>query len=195
MVREEWFPTNIWVDEIDNINDEKLKKFCLETEQKYKSVKKSNIGGWQSKPNIIFDEEFLELRNEIYNRLFVIANELNFHDNIQPKITNGWININRKGDFNRSHFHNNSDLSCVYYVESHDENSIIEFYEPRLLQKWSSNTKLIKESNNLNSEVVQYTPFKGKLLIFPSWLEHYVAPSNTNKPRISIAINLTWEIL
>ena len=46
--------------------------------------------------------------------------------------------------------------------------------------------------NNLQTlQVGSYSeqPEKGKLVLFPSWLEHYVEPNLTNENRISLSFD------
>jgi uncharacterized protein (TIGR02466 family) len=48
----------------------------------------------------------------------------------------------------------------------------------------------VKKFNSVNSGYWYAEPKEGDLIMFPSWLRHYVEPSKSNEDRISIAFNL-----
>ena len=50
---------------------------------------------------------------------------------------------------------------------------------------------MIEENNFFNSMTWEVTPEEGKLMIWPSWLLHYVKPNLSDDTRISIAFNTT----
>jgi hypothetical protein len=98
-----------------------------------------------------------------------------------------WASINKKNDFNTVHSHTNVfDLSGVYYVKVPVNSGNIVFRDPRQGQI-HSNSKLY------GSDSEQFMPFECMLLIFPSWLEHYVLPNLSDDDRISISFDITLE--
>ena len=54
-----------------------------------------------------------------------------------------------------------------------------------MVREWNINMK----HNHYTSSVWSITPQKGKLLLFPSWLEHEVSPGLSQESRISISFN------
>jgi uncharacterized protein (TIGR02466 family) len=48
---------------------------------------------------------------------------------------------------------------------------------------------MIKEQNSFTQSVVSVQPKTGSLIIFPSWLMHYVVPNENKDDRISLAFN------
>ena len=53
----------------------------------------------------------------------------------------------------------------------------------------------IDDYNKFTSTDMSVTPSPGKLVIFPSWLVHYVQNNLDNSDRISIAFNVNVEKL
>jgi uncharacterized protein (TIGR02466 family) len=49
---------------------------------------------------------------------------------------------------------------------------------------------VICDSNRFDSATaIEHRPRTGELLIFPSWLVHWVTPYQSDRPRISISFN------
>ena len=108
----------------------------------------------------------------------------------------GWFNINRLGDYHDPHNHPYAYLSGTYYVrvpESRATNQnrsdvrpgCITFYDPR----GAVNMTAIKGDPQVEPEFT-VSPKPGMILLWPSFLMHYVHPNLSDDPRISISFNL-----
>lgn len=112
-----------------------------------------------------------------------------------------WPNINRFGDYHDLHNHPHSYLSGTYYVSipvaaeklpGRDDRrpGAISFYDPRP----QANMNAVAGDPQIEAE---YTvqPQAGMLLLWPSFLHHFVHPNLSNDPRISISFNvvLKWS--
>ena len=150
----------------------------------------TNFGGWQSN-NIFSDDDFFsEFILEIEKQANNFAKEIEINQSL--KLTNLWININGYKDFNLRHTHESSIISGVFYVKVPDKSSKITFYHPAfklMMREWNINMK----HNHYTSSVWSITPQKGRLLLFPSWLEHEVSPNLSQESRISISFNIVGE--
>ena len=105
----------------------------------------------------------------------------------------GWGVILRAGNWQGHHVHPNANISGVYYIAAppatlvdDGEDGKISFYDPR-------------PRANMNALVNQYTrrfvaPVPGDMVVFPSWLEHSVAPFEGAGERICIAFNAKLEL-
>jgi uncharacterized protein (TIGR02466 family) len=114
--------------------------------------------------------------------------------NIDP-----WLNINKKGSFNPPHIHPGNDYSGVYYVSFPPNSGKIHFLDPRPQHRVSSPNPAHKEGTNwyatknpYDSSIFTYEVTEGKIIIFPSWLMHYVDPNPGDDLRISIAFNVKF---
>ena len=99
------------------------------------------------------------------------------------EITSMWANKLVKGEVHPPHTHSNNVFSGVYYLES---GSQIQFFDPR--PQANVLHPNIKYTNFDNSGMIGFNAVKGYGLIFPSWLQHWVTP--TDKTRISISWNM-----
>lgn len=144
-------------------------------------IKKSNYGGWQSSSDLFKNPVCESLCNYISK---IVCSTTNINN---IKFHQMWASINKKNDFNTVHSHTNVfDLSGVYYVKVPVNSGNIVFRDPRQGQI-HSNSKLY------GSDSEQFMPFECMLLIFPSWLEHYVLPNLSDNDRISISFDITLE--
>jgi uncharacterized protein (TIGR02466 family) len=146
----------------------------LELERTQPSVKKSNFGGYQTHENLHKDPIFIELATQIES----LANEADQFP-LKLSIESMWGNINYYKDFNGNHTHGGI-LSGVYYVEIHENCGKL------ILVNTAPKTAIYKGSN------FPIDPTECALILFPSWLEHYVEPNQTNERRISISFNLDF---
>ena len=190
------FPSQVWRHHTDKIDNRKLENIILEKEQKDKGVTFSNVGGYHSSAiNLEKEKGFKCIYDYINECMEVILFENNYKPNLGILSSHGWVNINRKGDFNREHVHPDCHWSGVYYVKTPANCGELRFHNPivassmvksgHLLNLTSSN---IKTSFFLNS--IPLDPYEGSILIFPSWLFHSVDPNRSNYDRISISFNI-----
>ena len=190
------FPSQVWRHHTDKIDNRKLENIILEKEQKDKGVTFTNVGGYHSSAiNLEKEKGFKCIYDYINECMEVILFENNYKLNLGILSSLGWININRKGDFNREHVHPDCHWSGVYYVKTPANCGELRFHNPiaassmvksgHLLNLTSSN---IKTSFFLNS--IPLDPYEGSILIFPSWLFHSVDPNRSNYDRISISFNI-----
>jgi len=99
------------------------------------------------------------------------------------EVTGMWANMLKKGDSHPPHTHSNNVFSGVYYLE---DGAPIQFFDPR--PQASVLHPNLEYTTFDNSSMVQFSSQKGMGLIFPSWLQHWVPP--TEKDRISISWNI-----
>lgn len=189
---ENWFPTPIWVFDLADINNKTIEKYANTLSKKNKGRIISNYGGWQSNDFSLNDCENLELKKLatlVEQKVVEACVDLTLKPNFQVFMSNFWLNINNKTDSNLLHTHPTSFLSAVYYVKTHKKSSPIIFKHPSALMSfwWTS---FCDTNTYITYPNINYQPIEGRLIIFPSWLEHEVNPNESNKPRISIAFNL-----
>jgi uncharacterized protein (TIGR02466 family) len=170
-----------------DINIDNLKNYCYNLKKTTQGRVLSNYGGWQSQDLENEDLELKQLTTEILSRVNTLLKEFKLVDNAY--IENMWVNINQKHDFNKLHDHPNCILSGVFYVSAPDNCGKIFFKNPNPLVKHYINRKFILEHNHLTSGDWWFQPQDGMILIFPSWLEHFVLPNESDSDRISIAFN------
>lgn len=98
------------------------------------------------------------------------------------RICTSWANCAQRGEKHQAHYHKNSLVSGIYYLTTEGHGNTIFTG----LDLWHHN--LFSVYNNL-FERSEETPKKGKLVVFPSLVEHEVCPHRDDDPRYTIAFN------
>ena len=106
-----------------------------------------------------------------------------------------WANINRMGDYHDLHNHPHCYLSGTYYVKMPEKSeggkrrdlrpNRITFYDPRQ----SVNMGSIRNDPYVEPEFT-LLPVPGLILLWPSFLNHFVHPNLSNEVRISVSFNI-----
>ena len=184
------FPTIIHQFDVNGFDDiqNQLIDYAYEFKNKNpEGVKVSNYGGWQS-PNFDVNDENDLLQSFIINCL---SNFPNIDKSINFDV-DAWININKPGDYNTKHHHPNCHLSGVLWVKAPEECGRIQFQSPVEFQTYTevqSYTEEFKNSNNY-FHTYYFSPIEGRMLVFPSHLQHEVLENKSNEDRISVSFNI-----
>ena len=174
-----------------DIDVKQLSKECIEYSKNKSSVQKSNVGGYQS-------DDISSLSSKVFTSFFKQLKEevtrYTSHINC-PKVKDfySWININQYKDYNSTHAHPDGIVSGVYYVKVPENSGQIRLIHPAQQVMESYWSPYYDNYNKYNSSSWVFPPEENKLLLFPSWLLHYVEPNLSNEERISISFNFNRE--
>ncbi len=194
------FPTPVmcfvWPD-VGELNSELCRRI-LAQEQDSHGRSKSNIGGWHSEtgtlewlgpPGQSLVERFVKMANHATTQLLVAYGR-------QPAefawTFQAWANVNRAGDFNKTHTHPGATWSGTYYVDAGNPTgesgpaTPLQIIDPFLSRDSTFFPGLIRTS-------VYVHPVPGMMVLFPSYVPHMVFAHRGDQPRISIAFNLRKE--
>lgn len=106
------------------------------------------------------------------------------------EIERSWINVFQPGAQEAQHSHDGSLLSCSYYVEAPASCGCIVMPDPiGARRSYREFTKTAGNELPTRREIA-VEPQPGRLVMFESWLPHYVQCNKSDKVRISIAMNL-----
>jgi uncharacterized protein (TIGR02466 family) len=177
---------------------DELCAYVLGVRQASGGLQRSNRGGWHSEGNLFGKEhrDFPWLRETIVQGILDYAGKaLGFTGNFAFELT-GWAVVNRAGDYNVPHNHNPNVISGAFYVRVPEamQSGEIVFLDPRLNLN-ASVTRTMQERGQLppwNKTSISHLPQLGDLLLFPSWLFHYVNAFTAPDPdaeRIVISFN------
>lgn len=198
------FPTLIGQFKISNCEaaNESLKQLLLEREASHPSVDYANLGGWHSAGDLLDwgTPEISLLRDwisESLGRMIQATGQLPevAGRNLAPPRGNfrisAWGNISRRGNYHRMHNHPGSCWSGCYYLTGEagakGPGGVLELYDPRPF------TEMVETPGSPYGQRVQIRPTPGLMVLFPSWLYHFVHPSDSDAERISIAFNASWR--
>ena len=187
---EQIFTSFIATDFLKSIDNADLKKYAFEIKKNNKGVVKSNYGGWQSDILTAPNQQVTQLADEILKRVSNAKQPLGFREDTILYLNNLWVNINPTNSFNRPHLHPGAIFSGVYYVDCTPDSGKLVLKHPSIAQQYSLEENIIENFTEFNASTWSVSPEIGKLVIFPSWVEHYVEPNASAEDRISIAFNI-----
>lgn len=178
------FPTPVYISMLNR----KLNKKELSFIDKIKSDTYKNEGNTTSNNNYILKEkEFSKLKLDLdlivqdyFNRIVSPKN------NIEPYITQSWLNYTNKNEYHHMHAHPNSLISGVFYINSNDKFDKIKFFK----QQYEMIQLEAKEWNIWNSKSWWFPVKTGDIMLFPSSLTHMVENKQGDNTRISLAFNV-----
>jgi len=171
-----------------------LRSLILAEESEYPSLGRSNIGGWHSRADFLrrSDANVTALSSWITwalrRMICVTTGRENFAGT--ASIT-AWATICRTGAYHAPHSHPDSAWSGVYYVDAGTENQdqplsgVLEFLDPR------AGAEAVSAPGDPYGEPFRVRAQSGLLVMFPSWLYHWVHPYAGETPRIAISFNAT----
>jgi uncharacterized protein (TIGR02466 family) len=138
--------------------------------------------------NVLVDKNFNVLNKRITEQVNKFNNILG-SDYVYKKANEGWFNVYDQNDHQEFHTHPGQTYSVVYYLqveEDIEKRSSIVFKHPYDdMKPLKGNVKL----NNLNFQRMNFKPENNSLLIFRSYLQHFVEKHRGHNPRITLAYN------
>ncbi|HET9664990.1 MAG TPA: 2OG-Fe(II) oxygenase family protein [Burkholderiales bacterium] len=165
----------------------------LAQETRYLSLGRSNIGGWHSQT------DFLDCAEPAVAALSTwidwAVNRM-IDATAGPNVSKGslsttaWATVCRDGAYHAPHSHPDSAWSGVYYVDagtsSPDQplSGVLEFLDPR------AGVDAVTAPGDPYGEPVRIRPQDGLLVVFPSWLYHWVHPYSGRTPRVAVSFNV-----
>jgi uncharacterized protein (TIGR02466 family) len=161
---------------------------------KSQGMTRSNAGGWHSDVDLMTwpSPEMKVLQDRIFTMTRTITQatmQAPGGRTFDFKIS-AWANINTHGSYNRVHNHPNATWSGVYYVANGEledgwpENGKLELVDPRV------GIDMIHLEGTFMGGRTLIDPKPGLMIMFPSWLQHFVHPFYGEGERISIAFNI-----
>ena len=150
----------------------------------------SNRGGWQSK-NFSVQKEDDILHSLIINCLAsfpYIKESYNI-------FADAWININPSGSYNIKHNHPTCDLAGVLWIKCPKDCGEIIFDNPSAFQTFKTINAYEDKFKDVNKihHTYFFPPVEGRVLIFPSHLDHNVRENKSQEDRISVSFNIRLQ--
>jgi hypothetical protein len=212
------FPVKFWKFKLNDDETNRL-KIINETyalnQINPRGIQQSNSGGWHSPNNFFRNPVFNKLNSKIIDIIEseILPQEYSLLDSVykddgdrssripqsyiqnqrvvtRATISDGWVNINKRGHLNVEHTHTNFFLSCVFYlkVPSGEYPGYLTFKDPIPVRKHQGPLY----GKKVDCVVV---PEDGMLVVFPSWVGHAVTPHNQNEDRLSYSCNIKYPYL
>ena len=188
-----WFPQIVWKDTLTSLDNAAIKAHVLETKNTSKGKTATNQLGWQSEDYLLDSGRPIQVDHMI-RVLNTHVQDCARQGSLPPiRICNFWFNVNPKGSYNTLHNHQHSILSGVYYIDIPDQNmGSIEFHRSDEAQYYLPDN--LDKYTQFTSHKATYHPVTGMLLIFPSWLKHFVHSNQSEQARISMSFNTELDL-
>ncbi|PCJ22724.1 MAG: hypothetical protein COA96_13560 [SAR86 cluster bacterium] len=176
----------------DSAINNRLKELALEKYENTENIMRSNKKGWESAQDFhTWDDDAVRTLRKAMHNVFL---QLSAHET-KMKVTefemafreSALVNVGKRGAYHVPHIHRNCSWSAVYYIDvptkDEDRAGELELLDPR--------TNPIITGITKRKSAISITPKTGMAVCFPSWLEHWVHPWNSDEARISVAWNIT----
>tara|TARA_R110002012_G_scaffold249498_1_gene427087 strand:+ start:1487 stop:2077 length:591 start_codon:yes stop_codon:yes gene_type:complete len=192
MKRELYFATPVYIKDVGTPEyNQYLEEKIISWSKQDKGLIKTNVNGWHSTTDMHEKPEYKHLVEELY-----IAQEEIYKDECldnSPHLGNMWCNINYKGGFNKAHIHPNSLWSGVYYVKTPKNCGTLKIEDPKSSSLMVRPRKTTQQEPQYLWTEVHFEAQAGRLIMFPSWLNHMVEINQSEEPRISISFNFLQQ--
>ena len=157
----------------------------------------SNIGGFQSQ-----DIKIEGVFERIIEQLILPNFKAYLQDDYvftkaELRLDNMWANINYQYSTNIQHCHPHTDFAFVYYCRCEENSGNLVLNHPNPTQGYVEFFSRCWGNKPSPANTILYSlpPEEGRLVFFPANLMHSVEQNLNEKPRISIAGNLSVIVL
>jgi uncharacterized protein (TIGR02466 family) len=208
MIVKNYFPTRIFTDTLvpeqaASLNARLLDLIRAERGRDPAGTPKSTyreLGSWHSHTHLHKEPEYAEILEFIQKSAAFVSDTNGYDPRYMLKVTTMWSIINPPGGSNMSHVHPGCVWSGVYYLQAPEKSGNISFIDPRtpnVMQDVRYDEKQPRKVENKTK--ISIMPEAGKIVIFPSWLYHGVAPNMSDKTgidaeRVIISFNLSQRL-
>lgn len=190
--RMELFPTPVYTAMIPDFDEYRndIIDYTRNYKSEYETVQVSNMGGYQSSSDIHQDPNFHSLCNKIWDDVLMPAVDMmsaSFEMNDFPgtkfSLHNLWFNSNPNGAWNMPHTHPHCFYSGVLWVKAPAESGELILHSPHSHSLYG-----------LDHNVWTIPPEEGRVVLFPSNLQHHVSSNTSENERISLSFNISIDI-
>ena len=143
-----------------------------------------NTSGWDVR--VLDNPVMANIKELIQSSLDTYVREIDSPKlDVKPYITQSWFNYTIPGQTHHKHFHPNSYLSGVFYINADKESDKIFFHKEGYNRIYLDT----ENYNTFNSGSWWFPVGTGDLVLFQSSLQHSVVSTVNTGTRISIAFN------
>tara|TARA_B100000287_G_C20354493_1_gene671227 strand:+ start:39 stop:638 length:600 start_codon:yes stop_codon:yes gene_type:complete len=185
------FPHHVYKLKVKNykkLNEKLISEIYNLRDDNKLGIRRSNRGGWHSKDYFVHQD--CNAPTELLNMSKIISNfysENVFKNKKYIEVSTIWANINEKDNYNTPHTHPGSHYSGCYYVKVPKNSGYLYF-----INKVTSLTPPFNEFKKIYDEI-KIKPEVGVLYLWSSELAHRVGKNKTDKDRISLSFNFSFN--
>ena len=184
------FPIPIYLTDIDR-NFTKKELDFVKDQKNYCTKNAGNISTTDTyilnRPELKKIKKFLDECCKDYLKTVICP-----QNNVEIYITQSWLNYTDENQYHPMHYHPNSVVSGVLYLDCDKDNDRIHFFSPLRYAHISPEVNETKR-NVWNSTSWWFAVETGQLVMFPSSTTHHVDTKQGKNTRISLAFNTFYK--
>ncbi|ALQ08754.1 hypothetical protein D172_012275 [Pseudoalteromonas sp. Bsw20308] len=142
---------------------------------------------YQTINNILQQAPFDLLQARLSENIGAYLAQIETRETANPIITNSWVSISSKGNYERMHSHPGSYISGVYYIKAPDNSGDIYF------ENLEDNMWLSQRTKRENFNTVSYPAIERRLILFNSQVPHHVSQNESEHDRIALSFNVAFS--
>ena len=170
---ESLFPTGVMI--IDNFIDDHERDEILTYVRslpmhgKDETVPRNSLSTFDGAKDFVQEVSKNTAVDDFYDRITFALNEYgNVLGQPELKLSNSWAHVQNKGSVIVDHTHPNSKVSGVLYLNTDSDSNNLVFKNPNPYARLETP----QVSNEFNYSINTIPVKNGRLIMFPSWLEH-----------------------
>ena len=144
----------------------------------------SNKGNFEK--SILQEEAMSVVTSVIMQHCLTFMKSMQVKQPYKPAIVSSWLTLTKPGLHAHIHDHGTNQISGVYWFKTNGKDGDIFF----------RNALKALKCNPIGSSVAnetQFPPEQGRIVMWPSYLDHGVYENKTNEDRISLSFNIVLE--
>jgi len=174
---------------LGNYQDDDLKTQMLEIldaeRASNRSVQRSNAGGFQT-DDLCRSQLAPEFMKRMQSDISAYLKNYTVHTPFRAVLSGLWVNSNRKHHFNMPHNHSPDFFSGVWYLKVPKDSGGICFLNPVEQNTYNYHNFL---GDGCFQDSATYNAKDNDLILFPSYVTHFVLPNVSDEERVSVAFN------
>lgn len=139
--------------------------------------------------NVLKSKEMSRIKDIILSHLIIYWQRV-FNCKQDYFITNSWLTKNLPGESHQQHNHQNCVFSGVMYLLAEDDAGSLVFHQRPAIKKGFDFDYDFEDYNSYNSSKWNYPSKTGKIIIFPSWVQHSVTENKSSSVRYTLGYNM-----
>jgi uncharacterized protein (TIGR02466 family) len=144
----------------------------------------SNNGNFQD--CIIKAENMINLKQSIMNHVGNYMSHMKVRSDYKSAITSSWLTLTNKGLHAHIHDHGTCHISGVYWYKTNGNDGNIVFRNALKALKCNPIGATFAHEN-------EFSPEEGRIVMWPSFLDHSVNENRSDNDRISLSFNVLLE--
>lgn len=169
-----------------------LRDAILEQEAAGPTAGRSNVGGWHSADDLLDwpGEDFATLKGAVRDAVLAMTKLTLGGKPFEGRMKlTAWANVLRHGGYNQPHTHPHNHWSGIYFVDAGQpdpewpSSGKIVMLDPR------ERVEMFKLPDDPYGLTAEFAAEAGLMVVWPSWLLHWVNPFYGKGVRISVAFN------